>query len=603
MILDNFIGRDIDVLKRDQSALVEALKLAGCELIHGRTVRCPFCDDQRPSAGIFQGQDGCWRFKCQKCGKHGSVIDVIAWADRIEPAEVFRTLGWTAKGHAVHHSRHSQCPEAGDKVHPTIEALKEALPGPVELEHVYLDATGQRELMRVFRCLANGQKDYRPCHPVSGGWVKKALLKPWPLYNLPGIVKADTVVVVEGEKCADALGKYGVAATTSPGGAKNAINADWSPLAGKNVVLWPDFDEPGRQYMADVERICQALEPAPRIALLDPSALDLCGKEDAYDFIEQAKVIDADPAKMAAVIQAALQKAKPRSIAAGVLKIIERTISGERRAIPTPWQTLNGLTHALLEGTVCLLCGNVGASKSFMVLQLAANLIGEGVRVAVFELEEDRDFHLLRILAQKAHKPGLTDPEWVMAHPDEARQAWTDHRDGLEAIGRAIRVSPDTQPTLEQVAVWVEDRAKAGYRVIVVDPVTVAAHTRRDSWEEDNAFLQRAKRAATDYGSSILLVTHPVKAVSLPDVNQLAGGVCYSRFSQTILWLESHDAKDSLTKTLCGTIEVRHDRTVYILKSRNGKGQGLRLAFKFDGESLSLGEQGVLLKGNSNALR
>ncbi len=601
MILDRFAGRDIDQLKRDQAALIETLKLAGAELIQGRTVRCAFCDDQRPSGGIFAGQDGVWRFKCQKCGKCGSVIDVLAWADGITPTEVCRRLGGAARGQAGHTARQGQSSEAGCKVYPSIEAVREALPGPVELEHTYTDTTGQKALMKVFRCRANGEKDYRPCHPVSGGWVMKAPAKPWPLYNLPQVVKADTVIVCEGEKAADALSQYGFVATTSPGGAKNAQNADWSPVAGRNLILWPDHDEPGHHYMADVERICQALQLPPRIALLDPSALDLVEKEDAFDFVEQWKAIDPDPAKVTAAIQAALQKAKPRSIAAGVVEVIERTIAGQRRAVPTPWRILNGLTHAFLEGTVTILCGGVGASKSFAVLQLTGHLIRQGVKVAIFELEEDRDFHLLRVLGQCAGLPGLTDPEWIKANPEQAREAWKYHQEALEAIGRAIWVSPDSQPTLEQLGVWVEDRARAGVRVIITDPVTVASHTRRDPWEEDNSFLQRVKRAAVDYQCSVVLVTHPVKSVSLPDVNQLAGGVCFSRFSQTILWLESHDPKEDLVQTPCGTIQVLHNRTLHLLKARNGKGQGLRLACEFDGGSLTLKELGLIVKKETHS--
>jgi hypothetical protein len=596
MILDHFVGRDIDQLKRDQCALFEALKLAGAELIQGRTVRCPFCDDHRPSGGIYQGQDQVWRYKCQKCGKCGSVIDVLAWADGITPIEVFRRFGGAARGQGGSTARQGQSSEVGCKVYPSIEDLRKALPGPVELEHTYSDPSGQRVLMKVFRCRVNGEKDYRPFHPVSGGWVMKAPAKFWPLYNLPQVAKADTIIVTEGEKKADALAQYGFVPTTSPGGAKNAINADWSPLAGKNLILWPDRDEPGEKYMADVERICQGLQPAPRIALIDPSDLELVEKEDAFDFIEMWKHIDPDPAKVTAAIQGALQKAMPRSIAAGVVEMIERTIAGQRVAVATPWRALNGLTHALLEGTVTLLCGGVGASKSFAVLQLTAYLSDQDVKAAVFELEEDRDFHLLRALAQLTGLPGLTDPEWIKGNADQARQAWRAHQDILEAVGRSIWVSPDSQPTLDQVAGWVEDRARTGYRVIVIDPITAAAHVKKDNWEEDNAFLQRVKRAAVEHVCSVVLVTHPIKTVSSPDVNQLSGGACYSRFSQTILWLENHDSKQSLVHGPGVTIRETYNRTVHLLKTRNGKGQGLRLAFEFDSGSLTLKERGVIVK-------
>ncbi len=72
---------------------------------------------------------------------------------------------------------------------------------------------------------------------------------PRPLYRLPDVARADTVVLVEGEKCADALMQIGIVATTAMGGAATAIDkTDWSPLTGKTVIDWPNHDEAGARY-------------------------------------------------------------------------------------------------------------------------------------------------------------------------------------------------------------------------------------------------------------------------------------------------------------------------------------------------------------------
>jgi hypothetical protein len=59
------------------------------------------------------------------------------------------------------------------------------------------------------------------------------------------------VLVVEGEKCraagAGALPQYAV--ISWPGGSKGLGYVDWSPLAGRDLVLWPDADQPGREAM------------------------------------------------------------------------------------------------------------------------------------------------------------------------------------------------------------------------------------------------------------------------------------------------------------------------------------------------------------------
>jgi putative DNA primase/helicase len=83
-------------------------------------------------------------------------------------------------------------------------------------------------------------------------WRWKGLPKPWPLYRIDELARRPeaTVVVCEGEKATDAaqqlLPEY--VATTSPSGSKNARQADWSPLAGRRVLIWPDHDAPGLGY-------------------------------------------------------------------------------------------------------------------------------------------------------------------------------------------------------------------------------------------------------------------------------------------------------------------------------------------------------------------
>jgi hypothetical protein len=63
--------------------------------------------------------------------------------------------------------------------------------------------------------------------------------------------------VVEGEKSAFTasliLPEY--VAVTSPGGPTVAHETDWSLLAGRSVVIWPDNDTAGEKYAADVTRL------------------------------------------------------------------------------------------------------------------------------------------------------------------------------------------------------------------------------------------------------------------------------------------------------------------------------------------------------------
>jgi 5S rRNA maturation endonuclease (ribonuclease M5) len=72
---------------------------------------------------------------------------------------------------------------------------------------------------------------------------------PRPLYNIPGIFSAKKIILVEGEKSADSLIAFGFTATTAMFGASAPINkTDWSPLLGKEVIIWPDNDDAGLEY-------------------------------------------------------------------------------------------------------------------------------------------------------------------------------------------------------------------------------------------------------------------------------------------------------------------------------------------------------------------
>lgn len=90
-------------------------------------------------------------------------------------------------------------------------------------------------------------------------WDWKVFPDPRPLYNLNRLADKPTapVIVVEGEKCADAASEIfpDYVSTTSSGGASAVSKTDWTPLAGRDVIIWRDADEPGLKYENDVADI------------------------------------------------------------------------------------------------------------------------------------------------------------------------------------------------------------------------------------------------------------------------------------------------------------------------------------------------------------
>ncbi|QDH18394.1 AAA family ATPase [Wolbachia endosymbiont of Carposina sasakii] len=113
----------------------------------------------------------------------------------------------------------------------------------------YYDESDQ-VIATVYRYNTDSGKRYLPFDVKRSSFT---LPETRPLYNIPGIMKSDKVILVEGEKCADALIEQGMTATTAMLGANAPIEkTDWSPLKGKHVIIWPDNDEPGKQYAEKV---------------------------------------------------------------------------------------------------------------------------------------------------------------------------------------------------------------------------------------------------------------------------------------------------------------------------------------------------------------
>jgi len=152
----------------------------------------------------------------------------------------------------------------------------------------YLDYVWELAGVAVRWDFPDGKKTIRPfARTRDGRWRLGAMDAPRPLYRLPDIrmLGADVPVAIgEGEKCADSLVSVDMQATTSTGGASAAHKTDWSPLAGRDVAIFPDNDADGRKYARAVTGILQALDPPARVRIVELPGL--ADKGDIADFIE-----------------------------------------------------------------------------------------------------------------------------------------------------------------------------------------------------------------------------------------------------------------------------------------------------------------------------
>jgi hypothetical protein len=274
-----------------------------------------------------------------------------------------------------------------------------------------------------------GEKVIRPWDHTKNDWRWPEGARP--LFNLDKILKGSgPVILVEGEKCADALTARGYTATTMPGGANAASVIDWTPLAGREVIRWADNDDAGLKWL-EKTRVC--LTQAGVKGLRDVAIP--AGKPPKWD------CADATDAEIGALIGGA--GVAPRSIAAKgarPLNIADHRTGLRYLGEPPVQEWLVKDTIPL--GVAGLLAAQGDAGKSMLLLDLAmkicmtpANAGNGGVwpfqafghdvtasGACVLFMAEDSDGEVHRRLAaldpDGSRRRACADNLYIVAYPD-----------------------------------------------------------------------------------------------------------------------------------------------------------------------------------------
>ena len=232
----------------------------------------------------------------------------------------------------------------------------------------YTDAQG----VLSFQVVRYSPKSFRQRRPDGlDGWIWNLEGVPHVLYNLPALLKAGDVFVVEGEKDADLLASWNLAATCNSGGAGKWVSSYAKPLLGKAVVIIPDADAPGKRHALSVANSLLGVATEVRIVEL-PGAHDVATWADK-DGSRDALMRLAGEAE--ALDQRSLQGLRARWFSSDDASERPRQLASLddlpglwAKRTPAPPAVVEGILGA---GEVTLLAGKPGSGKSFVALGLA----------------------------------------------------------------------------------------------------------------------------------------------------------------------------------------------------------------------------------------
>lgn len=359
----------------------------------------------------------------------------------------------------------------------------------------YLDKQGKL-IACVYRYDTEGGKEFR-VWDVKNRKAKSP--NPRPLYNIIGIVSAKKVILVEGEKSADRLIEKGFTATTAMFGANAPINkTDWSPLFGKEVVIWPDNDSAGIDYGKKVSAHLSGI--ASFISILTPPK-DKPVKWDAADAVLE----NFDIAKFLESAQSSEIKIPRNSL---------EEFRNDKRPMPD-----DIIAPRLLTPSGMLLIGGapkVGKSD-FLINFLTHMAAGEsflGLKpphpLKIFYLQTEIGYFYLR---ERIEKLKISDETFLKASRNliiTSQLHMILNDEGIAALQKAI----------------LQDFPDGGPDIICIDPIRNVFDGGENSSENDNSsmlfFLQNRVeklRALVNSNSGIILCHH-TKKIRKKDVEE-----------------------------------------------------------------------------------
>lgn len=128
-----------------------------------------------------------------------------------------------------------------------------------------------------------------PDGDYAQGLGQKYTMKEMPLWGIDGLARdPEYIWFTEGEEAARALQVRGEVAVSGGWGASQRDFGDsLLPLTGRKVILWPDNDPPGREYMQEIRKALRGI--AQSVAVVSPPVPP---KGDAVEYFQMGLKVE-----------------------------------------------------------------------------------------------------------------------------------------------------------------------------------------------------------------------------------------------------------------------------------------------------------------------
>ena len=216
-------------------------------------------------------------FKCHGCGWGGSVIDFVMGVEGLGISQAINVL--------VGDEEHSPPKK---KVAKVAAKSKIAKAGNKTGQWDYVDEMGDKLYASIRYDHPDGGKEFRMA-TYSGDALSMGLsgdVRRVP-YRLDRFPDHSEVWFTEGEKCSDALSKLGIFSSCVAGGSKAKLDGIAECFKGMDVVLLPDNDKTGREFMKSFALLLQ--DVAGSVRIIDVGTPRNKKGYDVFDWIKDRK--------------------------------------------------------------------------------------------------------------------------------------------------------------------------------------------------------------------------------------------------------------------------------------------------------------------------